>query len=144
MTKQGVILFLILSFTGLAVFGFLGMGSHEMEHGGINGCLAALQRETGCPAPASPFEFAVFHLSAFKIFSSANMGAAILLSMMLAILTLFLASLFQIFEPKLSVIPATESAFIGYPRSYEFHSPNELRFIRWLALHEKRDAAFSV
>src|SRR3989338_1502437 len=142
--RKGAVIFIILSFTGLAVFGFLGMGAHEMEHGGINGCLAALQREIGCPAPASPLEFATFHLSAFKIFSSANMGTAVLLSMMLATSTLFLASFSKIYKPKLIAIPATESAFITYPRSYEFHSPNELKFIRWFALHEKRDAAFLV
>jgi len=91
--RKGAVIVIILSFTGLAVFGFLGMGAHEMEHGGINGCLAALQREIGCPAPASPFEFATFHLSAFKIFSSANMGTAVLLSTVLTTLMLFLASL---------------------------------------------------
>ncbi|HXK41052.1 MAG TPA: hypothetical protein VJ046_03075 [Candidatus Paceibacterota bacterium] len=137
--RKGAVIFIILSFTGLAVFGFLGMGAHEMEHGGINGCLAALQREIGCPAPASPFEFATFHLSAFKIFSSANMGTAVLLSTVLTTLMLFLASLLKIYEPKLIAIPATESAFITYPRSYEFHTPNELKFIRWLVLYKTQN-----
>jgi len=142
--KKKASVFIILSFIGLAVFGFLGMGSHEIGHDVTNGCLAALQRETGCPVPASPLEFATFHLSAFKIFSSANMGTAVLLSMMLATSTLFLASFSKIYKPKLIAIPATESAFITYPRSYEFHTPNELKFIRWFALHEKRDAVFLV
>lgn len=140
--KRKVALFIILSFSGLAVFGFLGMGSHEMDHGIINGCLAALQRETGCPAPTNSFEFIVFHLSAFKIFSSANMGTVVILSLILAVSMLLLTSLLKIYEPKLMTVSAAENAFIIYPRSYEFHAPNELKFIRWLTFHETLDAAF--
>lgn len=138
-----ITVFLILSFTGLAVFGFLGMGSHEPGHG-VNGCIAALMKETGCAGFNSPVDFVIFHLSAYKIFSSINISAATLLSMMLLAFALLLAIPFKFLEPKSFAVLTKEIKLTRYPASYEFHTFSELKFIRWLALHEKRDNVFSI
>lgn len=141
--RRKVVILLILSFAGVSVFGFLGMGFHEIGHD-MSSCIAALQKGTGCPMSLGPLGFAVFHLNAFKIFSSANIDASVLLSSVLLALMLFAAvvlkpSYFRLLTVQMST---ADRYFDDYRRSYEFCAPNELKFMHWLALHEKRDPAF--
>ena len=141
--RRKIVMLLILSFVSISVFGFLGMGFHEIGHE-MSGCIAALQKGTGCPVSSSPLGFAVFHLNAFKIFSSANMDTLVLLSSMFLALMLFVTVVLKPLNFRLLTVQTltVDRYFNDYRRSYEFCTPNELKFMHWLALHEKRDAAF--
>ena len=139
--NRGLTLFVILSFTGLAVFGFLGMGFHDAEHS-MNGCIAALQRETSCLAMSGSFEFAVFHLNAFKIFSSAGSEVSVFFNAMLAVFALFLFYFFGPSKYKLPSVLSLAKDSDEYRRSLGFFIPKEQKLISWLALHRVRDTVF--
>ena len=65
--KSAFITLLIISFIGVAVFGFVSMIFGDMHNGG---CIASNQLGAFCPLN-SVFDFVVFHIGAFKYFSTA-------------------------------------------------------------------------
>ena len=70
----------IIGFSGMAVFGYIGMNHlNEMAH---YGCLAALSQNGACPlATGAPLASAFFHLNILKSFSVALVNGVILLLM---------------------------------------------------------------
>ena len=78
----------LVGFTGMAVFSFLGMG----EHTGFRGrCLAELASNATCPPNSGPVSASLFHLNAFKTFSTGLTGTLVL--GLIALLGLTLMSL---------------------------------------------------
>jgi len=70
--RLNLAIFLIFGFTAIAVFGFLGMnlgGDHAHW-----GCLGASSGVLPCEEN-NPLDFSIFHISAFKNFSSAVLNA---------------------------------------------------------------------
>ncbi|KKQ90745.1 MAG: hypothetical protein UT16_C0031G0006 [Candidatus Azambacteria bacterium GW2011_GWA2_39_10] len=65
--KFAFITFLIISFVGVAVFGFVSMIFGDTHNGG---CIASNRLGAFCPLN-SVFDFVVFHIGAFKYFSTA-------------------------------------------------------------------------
>ena len=65
--KSVFIRFLIISFLGVAVFGFVSMVFGDTHNGG---CIASSRLGAFCPLN-SAFNFVVFHIDAFKYFSTA-------------------------------------------------------------------------
>ncbi|MBI2446485.1 MAG: hypothetical protein HYV51_01535 [Parcubacteria group bacterium] len=65
--KSAFITFLIISFIGVAVFGFVSMIFGDTHNGG---CIASSRLGAFCPLN-SVFNFVVFHIDAFKYFSTA-------------------------------------------------------------------------
>ena len=66
----------ILSFTAIAVFGFLAMSENMTDHN--KGCLAATAAGAICPSE-NIFNMAFFHTNVFKSFSLAIIFAIILI-----------------------------------------------------------------
>ena len=85
--KNLFVVFMILGFIGVAVFGFLAMGEHGPGHN-FSGCIAALRGETNCSALGGLVSFASFHLNAFKVFSSANFSATTAMGLMFFLIAL--------------------------------------------------------
>ena len=69
--KSAFIIFLIISFLGVAIFGFVSMIFGDIHNGG---CIA--ENRLGAPCPLNgAFTFVVFHLDAFKYFSTPTLDA---------------------------------------------------------------------
>ena len=136
------ITFVALGFIGVAVFGFMAMGNHGSGHD-FGGCIAALREGTDCSVFKGLIGFASFHLNAFKVFSSAspivsNMSLAFFL--LALVLSIILAKRLFNFE----VLNYKPVAVFAYSSNREFYISLEMDFRSWFALHEKRDAVFSV
>ena len=65
--KFAFITLLIISFVGVAVFGFVSMIFGDIHNGG---CIASSRLGAFCPF-SDAFTFVVFHIDAFKYFSTA-------------------------------------------------------------------------
>ena len=72
-------LIILSGFLALSLFGFLGMLElTDMAHA-PNTCLASLAQRGACPPPEHTVESALFHTSAFKVFSTTMLSGAVLL-----------------------------------------------------------------
>ncbi len=128
--KFAFITFLIISFVGVAVFGFVSMIFGDTHNGG---CIASNRLGAFCPLN-SVFDFVVFHIGAFKYFSTAIFVFS---------LTLLLVALsFIIF----SVLPRPlnndedEDFVFGVQRGKFPVFLKNKEIIRWLSLHIKSPA----
>ncbi len=135
-TKFWTTTLVILSFAGVAIFGFSSMNGcngHDI------GCLAAAIERAACPATNNPFTVLIFHLSAFKNFTAAVFGENILsFSLILAVL-IYMAGLAAILRPRFAPHLAFSSPQYGQFKESDI-SPPKTRFMRWLALHENSPA----
>ena len=83
--KSGLALCMLLSFVGMAGFGFLAMSSQD----NMAGCIAALARGVECPAGIDNASSLSFHAGVVKAFSTATVNAGFLAAFLLfAILVL--------------------------------------------------------
>ena len=127
--KSGLALYMLLSFVGMAGFGFLAMS----PQGDMHGCIAALTRGGECPAASDNFASLTFHAGAIKGFSTATVNAGFL-----AAFFLFAISLVAFVQRK------DENAAVPFLASYSrykqevrvFASPLVQRIQRWFSLHE--------
>ena len=69
--KSGLALYMLLSFVGMAGFGFLAMS----PQGDMHGCIAALARGVECPAGTDNASSVSFHAGVVKAFSTATVNA---------------------------------------------------------------------
>ncbi|OGN22676.1 MAG: hypothetical protein A2918_01075 [Candidatus Yanofskybacteria bacterium RIFCSPLOWO2_01_FULL_42_49] len=127
----------------MAVFGFLAMGDHGPSHD-LGGCIAALREGTDCSAFRGLIGFASFHLSAFKVFSSANFSVTTAMSLLLFLVALIASTIlakrlfnFEIFRHK-------QIAVLAYSSDHDFYKSLETSFRSWFAMREMRDAVFSI
>lgn len=140
--KNLFIVFIVSSFIGIVVFGFLAMGEHGPGHS-LNGCIAALQEEINCPVFEGLVSFASFHLNAFKVFSSANLIATATILLFFLAALIFLTTLVK--QPfDFGLLKHKSSAALTYSSDYGFCMSSEVDLKSWLALHEMRDTVFSV
>jgi len=128
--KSLLTILLIISFVGVAVFGFVSMIFGDTHNGG---CIASNRLGAFCPLN-SVFDFVVFHIGAFKYFSTAIFVFS---------LTLLLVALsFIIF----SVLPRPlnndedEDFVFGVQRGKFPVFLKNKEIIRWLSLHIKSPA----
>lgn len=95
-------LIILTGFMSLSLFGFLGMlESSNIAHAS-NTCLASLAQNGACPPPGHTFASALFHTSAFKVFSTTLLSLAVAL--------FYLALLFAGF-----IKPLLKSISLGTP-----------------------------
>src|SRR3989338_312693 len=127
---------LVVSFVGVAVFGFFGMGHSEQSHEG--GCIAASTQGADCPPNSDPIDSASFHLDAFKTFSAATFEKSTLASL-LTLLLLAMVAVLGLLSGNL-VSPKLNLAYLRSKRSEYFNLPPEYNLIRWLRLHENSPA----
>lgn len=82
---RALIVTITISFVALAGFGFMAIanGTDAMPN-----CIAAAAVGHACPNTAVPLAEAAFHLSAFKIFSTALVGAGVMLVIFLYVSTI--------------------------------------------------------
>ncbi|KKT41365.1 MAG: hypothetical protein UW28_C0010G0006 [Parcubacteria group bacterium GW2011_GWA2_44_13] len=120
--------FILISFAGIALFGFIVM-EHE-GHGHI-GCIAATSQGGGCPQ-SKEFDFTIFHLEAYKSFSSSILAGSF--SPLLFLLALFLIA--ALFICPAGILLQNSIFFAGtiYSPPVYFHKEE---FTRWLSLHEQ-------
>mgnify|MGYP001587166866 FL=1 len=126
---------LIISFFGLAVFGFANMAMVD-GHGHAD-CIANAVQGTVCPEAPGTIGFINFHAGAIKFFSTAVFGASVL-----AIFAMFLALALATFV----FICLYEQPLINYRLPQFLLAPASLpkeTLNHWLTLHEKRDPVLS-
>jgi len=125
---------IFISFAGIALFGFIVMEHEGQRH---MGCIAATSQGGGCPQ-SKEFDFTIFHLEAFKSFSSSILAGGFSSELFLLAL-FFIAALFihpaGIFSPD----PILRSLTIY---SHPPYSSKE-EFTRWLSLHEQSPNFFA-
>ena len=124
---------LLVSFTGLAVFGIFGIHAGMQNHDGS--CIAAKVQGTDCPTQSNPVNYLTFHLDAFNNFLTAAFsdGATLLL-------ILFLCAIGIISGALRGDVAHPQFAYCRFKRSDSFTSPLQFGLIRWLALHENSPA----
>lgn len=134
---------LILSILGLAAFGFLGI---LCGNGGGHGCciaevIAKTVNRQDCPQN-NIAAYIDFHFGALKSLSTAVFGASVFASLIFALLGLVLALAIIILEHKINLrLPVFLHYLLREPSEGVFQFKKE--HIRWLALHERRDAVLS-
>ncbi|KKS44346.1 hypothetical protein A2567_00515 [Candidatus Azambacteria bacterium RIFOXYD1_FULL_42_11] len=119
--KSAFIIFLIISFLGVAIFGFVSMIFGDIHNGG---CIA--ENRLGAPCPLNgAFTFVVFHLDAFKYFSTAVLGVILLI--------LLSGMIFSVLPRPLN---GEDDDFVFQVQGGLFPVlPKIRRIIRWLSLH---------
>lgn len=129
--KTTIGFFLIVSFIGLAVFGFVVMTQD-------GGCLATLvQGGATCPPNAGSLEVATFHLNAFKVFTTATFDFSGALFLVLLLSLAFVGfCLSQIVRTQL--VSQNFVAEISELGLSNFKS----RLNHWLSLHTNSPTAF--
>lgn len=119
--KSALTIFLIISFVGVAVFGFTSM-IFGVEQG--MGCIAStLGGSAFCQHGA--INFVIFHLDFFKFFST-----AVLIIILIALLA---GIVFSILPPALDDEEESDIFFSGIILRSSNHLKNQL--IHWLAIH---------
>ncbi|MDP3934639.1 MAG: hypothetical protein Q8Q46_00210 [Candidatus Giovannonibacteria bacterium] len=116
--KSAFATFLIFSLLGVAVLGFLAM-NHGDGHGG---CIAAAANGVDCSRETGRAGLFSFHSDAFRSFS-----LAVLFGFSLLALALLFNFSFKIISP---------AVYQEQPKPQILFSPQKIRLIRWLALHE--------
>ncbi|MEK7624136.1 MAG: hypothetical protein AAB404_00180 [Patescibacteria group bacterium] len=129
---------LIVSFTSVAVLGFLVM-THTNGHNLNGGCFVATSRGVDCPKQVNPLDYVSFHLEAFRSFSLAAFSANLA--------NIFLLGLASILFIYFSVFPSFFSKQFQFNLGWYnfkacFSSPQKRELARWLALHENSPASF--
>ena len=126
---------LIIGFLGIAIFGFMGMGTDG--HGHMD-CIATAVQGKICPETFGVAGFINFHFNAARFFSTAVFG-----SLALTALAVFLSfALVTLILSRLRDLPLIAKyrlpQFLLAPASLPKDALNY-----WLLLHEKRDPAYS-
>lgn len=128
---------LALAILSIAVFGFLGA---DCEKGlGQNCCIAKVVRGMNCPH-ANPVAHIDFHFSVLKSFSKATVDNGAVTASALG--ALFLALIFA-FGSSLRLDPATASALFAQELNTPRALPLRRALLRWLAIREKQNPAYS-
>lgn len=116
--KSIAAIWLILSFTAVAAFGFLAM-SEDMAH---KACLASTLAGSLCPE-GNAFDYAFFHLAAFKGFS-----LALIFALLLAGYAIFSTFAPKIFFPEIKLVRENPAETELLPLAKSLRA--------WLALRE--------
>lgn len=142
MMKIALTTFIILGFFGIAVFGVFAMdfGMNGGEHG-HDGCIASLAQGGDCPKWQSGLSLLIFHLDAFRGFSTAVFSnyfasALALLSILLSVAVFGFFAMARQMAPEL----AANYRHFGFVESPSFRTRQE--FMHWLALHENSPQCF--
>lgn len=126
--KSALTILSIIAFTGVAVFGFVGIGHiDEMAH---HGCLAALADHGVCPiASGAPLASAFFHMDILKSFSLALLNNAVLLLALAAVVVFGLKNLVG------ENIPGIRESFLYARRADSDDNDFSESNLSWLSLH---------
>lgn len=131
--KSSLITLIVASFMAVSLFGFSVMDGQSGGHAGH--CVASTFQGAPCPQENNGFDFASFHISAFRNFlaSTANSNS---LSVFLALSVLALAGImFKLFERN-ERIQFLDSS--GARQFFIDQEPNQFKtiLISWLKFHE--------
>lgn len=125
----------ILSFLGIAVFGFLAMGFDGVD--GHANCLAATVNGNLCPKANGVFDFS--HLSVFRSFSTATLQTILASAFLIGIVFLSARGLKILNFRRHSL----DFPIFNFTREeIQLFSKARRSFIRWLAFHENSPAVF--
>ena len=136
--KSVIVMFLALSFIGVAVFGVFIM-SHDNGHDHGGSCIAATVQGTDCPIQNTSLDYLTFHLNAFKSFSTAAFGENLLASL-LALVFLVAGTGLGMLSRDLAP-PRLSPAYSPYRQWELLNSSPKYKLTRWLALHENSPAS---
>lgn len=129
--KFGAVSVLILfSFATIAIFGFM-----AMEHGdhGHMGCIAATAQGGGCPQ-SKEFDFTIFHLEAYKSFSSSVLADNF--SSSLFAVALFLMAMIYFHLSEILTFYSLRNSYFRLG-ALLVRDTSEEAYSMWLALHEQ-------
>lgn len=140
--KTMLTVFLIVGFLGIAVFGVFAM-DFAMDGGehGHDGCIAATAQGGNCPGWQSGIALLIFHLDAFRGFSTAVFSDSFA-NAFLWLLGLMPLAVFGFFATARQMAPklTTNYRHSGFVELSSFRTRQE--FIHWLALHENSPQSF--
>ena len=120
---------LIVSFIGIAAFGFFGM--YDMQNHDGN-CAFETFRGTDCPKQVNPIDYFIFHIDAFKSFLIATFSNSFFTSLLL--FALLMGVSFGILGGNLTHSKLSFSYYRHKPELFKSSSKHKL--LRWLSLHE--------
>ena len=123
---------LLVSFVGVAAFGFVGM-YHNNSGNHDNGCIWATSQGAGCPKQNNSIDYLTLHLNAFKDFATVTFGH---IAASLLILSLFVAVVVSGILLKNLAPSKLSLAYHRLKQSDSFRPPSQYKLIRWLSLHE--------
>ena len=131
--KSLFIIFIIISFSGVALFGIFGMHTDMQSHG--NDCIGAIVRGIDCPKENNFFKYLSFHLNAYKNFSLAILGDGLMTFLFLLLVFLAGILLIRSLFSKLNFLPL----FAWQLEPLDLLTGKKI--LRWLALHENSPTA---
>lgn len=127
-------IFIVSSLLAIGLFGVLGI--NMTYNNGQHSCPISALSSDDCPPSYNPLSEAFHHISALQNFAQGLVNTSTFSSMLLILLMFVLA----IFSGILAKRPSLEvSASQSYRNIEEFDYSQKKRFLRWLALHHKRD-----
>ncbi|MBI2042140.1 MAG: hypothetical protein HYT21_00070 [Candidatus Nealsonbacteria bacterium] len=129
--KSALTTLLLIGFVGTVIFGFISM-SHKNDTN--HNCIAATAQSADCPKASNSLSFAVFHLDAFKNFSTAVFGNSVLSAFLFFVYLVLLAGF-------VGLKPPQPNLFFQRRQSFESFSLPQGKRTRWLALHENSPTA---
>lgn len=130
MTQRWFTITILLAFTAIAVFGFLGM-AHGESH---VGCVAMTATAATCPSASLPFADLALHVTTWKGFSAAVTPSSLLLAIVILVVS--------------TIVPWERHRFRVDPSQQEqqrlviISPPIGLLlpvFFRWMAIRERRN-----
>lgn len=130
MTQRWFTITILLAFTAIAVFGFLGM-VHGEAH---TGCIAVAARAAACPSGPAPFADIAFHVAAWKGFSATAAPSSLLLAIVILVASIAIPWERHRFRASASHRELQHPVIVSQPISVLLPA-----FFRWIAIHERRD-----
>ena len=140
MKTLGVV-FILISFVGMAVFSIWGMSAHTNHTNNISACLGSLTQGTVCP-DGNPAASVGFHLNSFRVFSTSLLESGLysFFILMFSLMSVFL--LFFIFFTPLYLPLAS---FASRLKIFETTcSPFKREKIFWNSLHENSPSSKTI
>ena len=121
----------LISFIGIAVFGFFGMGQSV----NFVGCIASLTGGGSCPEAAAGLEYASFHLNILNVFFNAVIDGGLLAVIMAVFALAIFMAVSGIHNLPGVLLEYGDGRYPDFPRPlYQSH------FTSWWSLHENSPA----
>lgn len=126
---------LILVLGAIGVFGFWSLGS--LNHGEHHVCPISMVSGGNCPPVNNTLALAIHHISGLQDFTQGIVSSN--LSLFILFTLLLVTFLLVFIKPSDQILSHQPFSYQKYRRAEEFSFKSNRQFLRWLALHEKRD-----
>jgi len=128
--KTALAALILVSFAGMATFAVFAWGMHDESHEGFKKCLAMAVGSGACPEESNIVAYAVFHLAAFKKFSTAVVTMLTALFLLVGIAAFIKSIAGRIRTSQIAPVLRSQVS----PR--EIHPTEIQELLSWLEFHE--------